>query len=60
MLRLRLLRSIFKASLLRQTLKTLNKRLVKLNGIYASYYVPKLFRNFFHHLRKRSVMFVTG
>ena len=60
MLRLRLLHSIFKASLLRHTLKTLTNLLIKLNRIYASYYVPKIFRNFFHHLRKRSVTFVTG
>ena len=60
MLRLRLLDFIFKASLLRHTLKTLTKLLIKLNRIYASYYVPKVFRNIFHHLRKRSVSFVTG
>ena len=55
MLRLRLLHSIFKASLLRHTLKTLTKLLTELNRIYASYYVLKIFQNFFHHLRKRSV-----
>ena len=60
MLRLRLLHSIFKASLLRHTLKTLTKLLIKLNRIYASYYVLKIFRNFFHHLGKRGVTFVTG
>ena len=60
MLRLRLLHSIFKASLLRHTLKPLTKPLIKLNCIYVSYYVPKVFRNFFHHLRKRSETFVTG
>ena len=58
MLRFRLLYSIFKASLLRHTLKTLTKLLIKLNRIYASYYVPKISRNLFHHLR--SVTFVTG
>ena len=58
MLRLRLLHSIFKASLLRHTLKTLAKLLIKLNRIYASHYVPKIFRTLFHHLRKRSVTFV--
>ena len=57
MLRLRLLHSIFKASLLRHTLKTLTKLLIKLNRIYASYHVSK--KNF-HHLCKRSVTFVTG
>ena len=56
---LRLLHSIFKASLLRHTLKTFTKLLIKLNCIYASYYVSKIFRNFFHHLRKRSLTFVT-
>ena len=55
MLRLRVLYSIFKASLLRHTLKTLTKLLTELNRIYASYYVLKIFQNFFHHLRKRSV-----
>ena len=35
MLRLRLLHSIFKASLLRHTVKTLTKLLIKLNRIYA-------------------------
>ena len=60
MLRLRLFHSTFQASLLRHTLKTLTKLLIKLNRIYASYHVPKIFRNFFHHLRKRSVTFVTG
>ena len=59
MLRLRLLHSIVKASLLRHTLKTLPKLLIKLNRIYASYYVPKIFRNFFHRLRKSNVTFVT-
>ena len=59
MLRLRLLQSIFKASLLRHTLKILTKPLIKLNHSYASYYVPKIFRNFFHQLRKCSVTFVT-
>ena len=43
MLRLRLLHSIFKASLLLHTLKTLTKLLIKLNRIYASYYVSKFF-----------------
>ena len=47
MLRLRLLHSIFKASLLRHTLKTLAKLLIKLNRIYASYHVPKFFEIFF-------------
>ena len=51
MLRLRLLHSIFKASLLGHVLKTLTKLLIKLNRIYASYYVPKIFQNFFHDLR---------
>ena len=60
MLRLRLLHLIFKASLLHHTLNTLTKLLIKLNRIYASYYGPKIFRNFFHHLPKRSVAFVTG
>ena len=60
MLRLRLLHSILKASLLRHTLKTLTKLLIKLNRIYDSHYVPKNFRNFFHHLRKRNVTFVTN
>ena len=60
MLRLRLLHFIFKASLLRHTLNTLTKLLIKLNRVYASYYAPKIFRNVFHHLRKRSVTFVTG
>ena len=60
MLRFRLLHLTFKASLLRDTLKTLTKLLTKLNRIYISYYVPKVFRNFFHRLRKRSVTFVTG
>ena len=60
MLRLCLLHSVFKASLLRHTLKTLTKLLIKLNRIYASYYVSKIFRNFFHYLRKRDVTFVTG
>ena len=41
MLRLRLLHSIFKASLLRHTLKTLTNLLIKLNRIYLSYYVQK-------------------
>ena len=44
----------------RHTLKTLTKLLIKLNRFYASYYVPKVFWNFFHYLRKRSVTFVTG
>ena len=57
MLRLRLLHSIFKASLLRHTLKTLTKLLIKLNRIYASYHVSK---KIFHQLHKRSVTFVTG
>ena len=67
MLRLHLLHSTFKASLLRYTLKTLTKLLIELNPLYASiytlfipYYVPKIFRNLFHHLRKNSVMFVAG
>ena len=47
MLRLRLLHSIFKASLLRHTLFTL---LIKLNRIYVSYYVTKIFGNFFDYL----------
>ena len=55
MLRLRLLHSIFKASLLRHSLKTLAKLLIKLNRIYVAYYVPKIFQNFFHRLRKCSV-----
>ena len=38
---LRLLYSIFKASLLRHTLKTLAKLLIKLNRIYGFYYVTK-------------------
>ena len=59
MLRLRLLHSIFKASLLRHGLKNLTKILIKLNRIYASYYAQNFFRNLFHHLRKRSVTFVT-
>ena len=57
MLQLRLLHSIFKASLLCHALKTLTKLLIKLNRIYASYHVSK---KIFHHLRKRSVTFVTG
>ena len=60
MLRLHLLYSIFKPSLLSHTLKTLTKLLIKLNRIYVSYYAPKVFRNFVHHLHKRSVTFVTG
>ena len=60
MLRLRLLDFIFKASLLSHTLKPLTKLLIKLNRIYASYYAPKIFRNFFHHLRKCSVASATG
>ena len=60
MLRLRLLHSIFNASFLRNTLKTLNKFLIKLNRICVSYYVPKSFRNLFQYLRKRSVTFITG
>ena len=60
MLPLRLLHSIFKASLLGHTLETLTKLLIKLNRIYASYYVPKIFRNILNRLPKRSVMFVTG
>ena len=60
MLRLHLLHSTFKASLLRHTLKTLTKLLIKLNRIHASYYVPKIFGFFFYILRKRSVTFVTG
>ena len=60
MLRLHLLHSIFKVSLLRHTLKTLTKPLIKLHGIYTSYYTQKIFQNFFHHLRKRNVTFVTG
>ena len=60
MLRLCLLHSIFKASLLRHILKNFDQALIKLKRIYVSYYVPKNFRNFFHHLRKRSVTFVTG
>ena len=59
MLRLRLLHSIFKALLLRHTINTLTKLLIKLNRIYASY-VPKVFWNFFHRLRKSKVTFVTG
>ena len=59
MLRLRLLHSIFKASLLRHTLKTLTKLLLKSNRIYASYYVPKIFRNFFYRLRISRITFVT-
>ena len=57
MLWLHLLHSIFKASLLRHTLKTLTKLLIKLNRIYAPYYVPKIFQNFFHHLCKCSITF---
>ena len=60
MLRLRLLHSIFKASFLRHTLKTLTKLLIKLNRIYASYFVPRFFRNYFHCLSKRSVTFATA
>ena len=60
MLLLRFLHFIFKTSLLRHTLKTLIKLLIRLNRIYASYYVPKNVRNFFRYLRKRSVMFVTA
>ena len=60
MLRLHLLHPIFKASLLRHTLKTLIKHLIKLNRICASYYVPEISPNFFHHLCKRSVVFVAG
>ena len=60
MLRLRLLHFIFKASMLRHTLKTLTKLLIKLKRIYVSYHDQKLFRNFFHRLRKRGVTFVTG
>ena len=59
MLRSRLLHSIFKASLLRHTLKALTKLLTKLKRVYA-FCVPKIFRNFFYHLRKLSVTFVTG
>ena len=59
MLRLLLLHSIVKASLLHHTLKALTKLLIKLNRFHVSYHVPKIFRNFFHHLRKRSVTFVT-
>ena len=55
MLRLRLLHFIFKASLLRNSHKTLAKLLIKLNRIYVAYYVPKIFQNVFHHLRKCSV-----
>ena len=47
---LRLLYSIFKASLLRHFLvKTLTMLWIKLNHIYASYYVLTIFRIFFHH-----------
>ena len=60
MLRLCLLHSTFKASLLRYTLRTLTKLLIKLNRIYASYYDLNIFRNFFHNQRKRSVMIVTS
>ena len=60
MLRLRLLHPIFKASLLRHTLKTLTKLLIKLNRVDTSYHVPKISQNSFHHLGKRSVTFVTG
>ena len=56
MLQLRLLHSIFKASLSRHTLKNMTKLLIKLSRIYASYYVPKISRNFFHHLRKSFVL----
>ena len=42
-----LLYSIFKTSLLRHTLKTLIKLLIKLKCIYASYYVPKISKNSF-------------
>ena len=59
MLQLHLLHSNFKASFLLHTLKTLTKLLIKLNRFYAFYYVPKIFRIFFHHLPKRSVTFVT-
>ena len=45
MLRLGLLHSIFRAPLLCHTLKTLTKLLIKLNRIYASYYVPKFSEN---------------
>ena len=55
MLRLRLLHFIFKASLLRHSHKTLAKLLIKLNRIYVAYYVPRIFQNVFHHLRKCSV-----
>ena len=54
MLRLRFLHSIFKASLLRHTLKTLTQT------VFMPLIVSKIFRNFFHDLRKHSVMFVTG
>ena len=60
MLRLRLLHSIFEASLLGHARKTLTKLSIKSNLIHASYYVPKIFRRFFHYLRKRSVTFVIG
>ena len=42
MLQLRLLLSIFKASLVFHTLKTFTKLWTKLNRTYASCYVPKL------------------
>ena len=59
MLRLRLLRSTLKSSLLRHTLKTLIKLLIKVNRIFSYSYVPKIFLNFFHHLRQHRVTFVT-
>ena len=43
MVQIRLLHFIFKASLLRHTLKTLIKLSIKLNHIYGSYYVQKFF-----------------
>ena len=55
-----LLHSIFKASLLPHTLKTLTKILIKLDRAYASYYLPKIFRNCFQHLHEGSKTFVTG
>ena len=61
MLRLCLLDFIFKASLLRHTLITLTKLSIKLDRIYASYYVPKIFQNFLFTICVNAAQnFVTG